>query len=96
MRRRFKCDPKWITVRYPARCAEPNCQAEINSGERAFYYPGDKAVYGTSRCGHEAKKPNAISTPTGSTKTVSNQTAKGIGGKCHVYQQSNRGRKSGP
>ncbi len=44
MRRRFKCDPKWITVRYLARCAEPNCQAEINSGERAFYYPSDKAV----------------------------------------------------
>jgi hypothetical protein len=54
MRRRFKCDPKWITVRHPAKCAEPNCQAEINSGERAFYYPGDKAVYGT-RCGHGEK-----------------------------------------
>jgi hypothetical protein len=54
MRRRFKCDPKWITVRYPARCSEPNCQTEINSGERAFYYPGDKAVYGT-RCGHGEK-----------------------------------------
>jgi hypothetical protein len=51
MRRRFKSDPKWITVRYPARCAEPNCQTEIKSGERAFYYPGDKALYGT-RCGH--------------------------------------------
>ena len=91
MRRRFKCDPKWITVRYPARCAEPNCQAEINSGERAFYYPGDTALVAVT-----AKRPNAISTPTGSTKTVSNQTAKRIGGKCHVYQQSNRGRKSGP
>ena len=54
MRRRFKCDPKWITVRGPARSAEPNCQAEINSGERAFYYPSDKAVYGT-RCGHGEK-----------------------------------------
>ena len=43
MRRSFKCDPKWITVRYSARCAEPNCQAEINFGERAFCYPGDKA-----------------------------------------------------
>ena len=32
----------------------PNCQAEINFGERAFYYPGDKAVYGT-RCGHGEK-----------------------------------------
>ncbi len=51
MRRRFKCDPKWITVRYPAQCAEP-------------------LVVVT------AIRPRAISTPTGSTKTVSNQTAK--------------------
>jgi len=51
MRRRFKCDPKWITVRYTAKCAEPNCPTEINSGERAFYYSSDKALYGT-RCGH--------------------------------------------
>jgi hypothetical protein len=54
MRRRFKCDPKWITVRYPAKCAEPNCQTGINSGERAFYYGSDKALYGT-RCGHGEK-----------------------------------------
>jgi len=54
MRRRFRCDPKWITVRYQAQCAEPNCQTEINSGERAFYYPNDKALYGT-RCGHGEK-----------------------------------------
>ena len=51
---KVQCDPKWITVRYPAKCVEPNCQTEINSGERAFYYPGDKAVYG-SRCGHGEK-----------------------------------------
>ena len=51
MRRRFKGDPKWITVRHPARCAEPNCQTQINPGERGFYYPGDKSLYG-SRCGH--------------------------------------------
>jgi hypothetical protein len=54
MRRRFKADPKWITVRHPARCAEPNCQTPINSGERGFYYPGDKSLYG-SRCGHGEK-----------------------------------------
>jgi len=54
MRRRFKCDPKWITVRYPARCAEPNCQTQIKQGERAFYYPADRAVYGSS-CGHAEK-----------------------------------------
>jgi len=44
MRRRFKADPRWITVRYPARCAELNCHTQINSGERAFYYPNDKAL----------------------------------------------------
>ena len=54
MRRRFKADPKWITDRYRARCAEANCQTEINSGERAFYYPNDKALYGT-HCGHGEK-----------------------------------------
>jgi hypothetical protein len=54
MRRRFKADPKWITVRHPARCAEPNCQTRINPGERSFYYPGDKSLYG-SGCGHGEK-----------------------------------------
>src|SRR6266851_3790989 len=44
----------WITVRHPARCAAPNCQTQINPGERGFYYPGDKALYG-SRCGHGEK-----------------------------------------
>jgi len=51
MRRRFKADPKWITVRRPARCAELNSQTQIEPGERGFYYPGDKSLDG-SRCGH--------------------------------------------
>ena len=51
---KVQVDPKRITVRYPAKCAEPNCQTGIDSGERAFYYSGDKAVYGT-RCGHGEK-----------------------------------------
>src|SRR5262249_62075173 len=51
MRHRFKVDPKWITVRHPVRCAEPNCQTQIEPGERGFYYPSDKSLYG-SRCGH--------------------------------------------
>jgi hypothetical protein len=72
MRRRFRCDPKWITVRYTARCAEPNCQTEISSGERAFYYPSEKALYGT-RCGH-GEKADAILTPTASTKTAIEQS----------------------
>ena len=54
MRRRFKADPTWITVRHPARCAEPNCQTPIEPGERGFYYPGDKSLYG-SRCEHGEK-----------------------------------------
>jgi hypothetical protein len=54
MRRRFRDDPKWITVRHPARCAEPNCHTRINAGERGFYYPSDKSLYG-SRCGHGEK-----------------------------------------
>jgi len=51
MRRRFKCDPKWITVRYPAKCAKPGCEVPITPGEPAFYYPEDRTLYG-SRCGH--------------------------------------------
>ena len=54
MRRRFKADPKWIMVRHSAQCAEPNCQTHINPGERGFYYPGDKSLYG-SRGGHGEK-----------------------------------------
>ena len=51
MRRRFIADPRWITVRHPTRCTQPNCQTPINSGECGFYYPADKSLYG-SRCGH--------------------------------------------
>ena len=51
MRRRFKCDPKWITARYPAKCAKSGCAAPITPGERAFYYPEDRSLYGV-RCGH--------------------------------------------
>jgi hypothetical protein len=53
VRRRFRDEPKWITVRHPARC-EPNCQSQINTGERGFYYPSDKLLNG-SRCGHGEK-----------------------------------------
>ena len=51
MRRRFKSDPKWITVRYPTRCAKSGCEVPITPGERAFYYPEDGTLYG-SRCEH--------------------------------------------
>ena len=51
MRRRFKCDPNWITARYPATCAKPGCDMAINPGDRAFHYPEERALYGL-RCGH--------------------------------------------
>lgn len=51
MRRRFKCDPKWITARYAAKCAKAGCVTAINAGERVFYYPEDGSVYGRA-CGH--------------------------------------------
>ncbi len=51
MRRRFKCDPKWITVKYPAKCAKSGCATAITANERAFYYPEDRSLYG-DRCGH--------------------------------------------
>ena len=67
MRRRFKCDPKWITVRYPGRCAAPNCQTPplatapfITRATEPSTAPG--AVMG--------KRPNAILPRTGSTKTA--------------------------
>ena len=91
MRRRFEADPKWITVRHPARCAEPNCQTQVNPGERGFYYPGDKSLYG-SRCGH-GEKPSVILPHTGSTKTATEHNRRTNGGFNHVSQQSNRGRQ---
>jgi hypothetical protein len=75
MRRRFKCNPKWINLRCPARCAEPDCQTGINSGERAFYYPSDQAL-STAVVAVTAKRPNATLTPTGSTTTHSKETRK--------------------
>jgi hypothetical protein len=39
MRRRFKADPKWITVRHPARCAEPNCQTKSTPANAASITP---------------------------------------------------------
>ena len=51
MRCRFKSDPKWIIARYPAECAKPGCEVPITPGERAFYYPEDRTLYG-ARCGH--------------------------------------------
>jgi hypothetical protein len=54
MRRRFKSDPKWITARYPTKCAKAGCAAAVNAGERVFYYPEERSVHGGA-CGHAAQ-----------------------------------------
>jgi hypothetical protein len=77
MRRRFKADPKWITVRRLARCAEPNCQTQIEPGEHSFYYPGDKSLYG-SRCGHGERAERDFGPHTGSTKTATQHKRKDV------------------
>jgi hypothetical protein len=47
--RRYRGDPHWITVRYPAECAK--CGAKIEKGDEAFYYPKTKSLFG-EKCGH--------------------------------------------
>jgi hypothetical protein len=56
MRRRFKCDPKWITVAYPAHCG-----AQLPDGNKLrrarVLLPCDKAS--TALVAVTAKRPNA-------------------------------------
>ena len=68
MRRRFKCDPKWITVRYPAKCAEPNCQPQSTLATAPFITPAIEPS--TAPIAVMGKRPNAILPRTGSTKTA--------------------------
>ncbi len=57
MRGRFKWDPRWITVRFPATCARPGCDVPITPGERAFHYPEDRTLYGLDAAtGEEAAR----------------------------------------
>jgi len=42
-------DPYWMTVKYPAQCHK--CHKPINKGEKAFYYPKTRSMYGET-CGH--------------------------------------------
>ena len=67
MRRRFKCDPKWITVRYPGRCAEPNCQTPTLATAR---FTTRVIEPSTAPVAVTGKRPNAILPRTGSTKTA--------------------------
>lgn len=41
---RYQQDPHWITARYPGKCN--GCDRPIIKGERAFYYPNGKRMYG--------------------------------------------------
>ena len=41
-------DPRWITARFGSLCA--GCKATITKGQRVFYYPAGKSVYGEA-CG---------------------------------------------
>ncbi len=53
--RRYKCDPRWITVRFEAKCVR--CKRSIHPGERAFYYPEDRSLYcEVEACGRAASR----------------------------------------
>lgn len=54
--RRYKCDPRWITVRFKGNaCA--GCNRPIHPGERAFYYPEDRSLYCEAEdCGKTASR----------------------------------------
>jgi len=50
---RYKCDPRWINVRFDGTCAR--CQRPVRHGERAFYYPEDRSLYcDGEKCGNFA------------------------------------------
>lgn len=52
---RYSKDPRTITARFPGKCAK--CGAPIHKGERAYYYPNGKKLYGMTacNCGHTAR-----------------------------------------
>lgn len=53
--RRYKCDPRWINVRFKGECVR--CRRAIRTGERAFYYPEDRSLYcAAEQCGGAASR----------------------------------------
>jgi len=53
--RRYKCDPRWINVRFKGECAR--CRRAIRTGEYAFYYPEDRSLYcAAEECGGAASR----------------------------------------
>lgn len=52
---KYRMDPRWIELRYPAECMR--CNRKMAKGERAFYYPNGKAFYCDSdTCGRDCAR----------------------------------------
>ena len=52
---RYRRDPRWIEVRFEGECAK--CKRPIRRGERAFFYPEDRALYcDGEECGKAATR----------------------------------------
>ena len=45
---RYAGDPRWITARFRSQCA--GCGEPVAKGDRAFYFPRSRTVYGDA-CG---------------------------------------------
>ena len=41
-------DPYWLTAKFTSSCK--GCNATVNRGDRAFYYPNTRSIYG-DQCG---------------------------------------------
>lgn len=51
----YKCDPRWITVRFESSYVR--CNRSIPPGEPAFYYPKERSLYCEAReCGKSASR----------------------------------------
>ena len=53
---KYKCDPRWITVRFKgSACAD--CKRPIQRGQRVFHYPQDRSLYcDGADCGEAASR----------------------------------------
>ncbi len=41
-------DPRWLTIKYACHCAA--CDAKLERGQSAFYYPSSRQMYGAECC----------------------------------------------